>query len=97
MRPARPRAFAGARVAHPPADVGAACDIVGACGQAAQTEAVLFGEQRARHDSGRITFVLCPTVDPNWSWRGTALERHGLHYIDARLRLRGQVPERQMT
>jgi len=52
---------------------------------AAQTEAVLFGEHGAaaamRPGS---TFVMCSTVDPNWS---VALEKRlndaGIHYIDA--------------
>lgn len=74
-------------VAHAnPADVAAACAVVvSVVVNAAQTEAVLFGEHGAaaamRPGS---TFVMCSTVDPNWS---VALEQRlndaGIHYIDA--------------
>jgi len=74
-------------VAHAdPAEVAAACTVVvSVVVNAAQTEAVLFGEHGAaaamRPGS---TFVMCSTVDPNWS---VALEKRlndaGIHYIDA--------------
>ena len=74
-------------VAHAnPAEVAAACAVVvSVVVNAAQTEAVLFGEHGAaaamRPGS---TFVMCSTVDPNWS---VALEKRlndaGIHYIDA--------------
>jgi 3-hydroxyisobutyrate dehydrogenase len=69
-----------------PAEVGAACEIVvSAVVDAAQTEAVLFGERgcAARLAPGSV-FVMCSTVDPNWS---IALEQRlagmGLFYLDA--------------
>jgi 3-hydroxyisobutyrate dehydrogenase len=69
-----------------PAEVGAACEIVvSAVVDAAQTEAVLFGERgcAARLAPGSV-FVMCSTVDPNWS---IALEQRlagmGLLYLDA--------------
>ncbi|MGJ7544949.1 L-threonate dehydrogenase [Variovorax sp. LT1R16] len=88
VRPGAAAAFAeGGGVAHAtPADVGAACDIVvSVVVNAAQTEAVLFGEHGAAATMrAGSTFVMCSTVDPNWS---VALEQRlnatGLHYIDA--------------
>jgi len=52
---------------------------------AAQTESVLFGENGAAAAMrAGSTFVMCSTVDPNWS---VALEARlnalGLHYVDA--------------
>lgn len=88
VRPGAAAAFAeGGGVAHAtPADVGAACDVVvSVVVNAAQTEAVLFGEHgAAAMMRAGSTFVMCSTVDPNWS---VALEQRlnatGLHYIDA--------------
>jgi len=88
VRPGAAAAFAeGGGVAHAtPADVGAACDVVvSVVVNAAQTEAVLFGEHGAAATMRTgSTFVMCSTVDPNWS---VALEQRlnatGLHYIDA--------------
>ncbi|MBB1604367.1 L-threonate dehydrogenase [Variovorax sp. UMC13] len=88
VRPGAAAAFAeGGGVAHAtPADVGAACDVVvSVVVNAAQTEAVLFGEHGAAATMrAGSTFVMCSTVDPNWS---AALEQRlnasGLHYIDA--------------
>jgi L-threonate 2-dehydrogenase len=88
VRPGAADAFtAQGGVAHAhPADVAAACRVVvSVVVNAAQTEAVLFGEHGAaaamRPGS---TFVMCSTVDPNWS---VALEKRlndaGIHYIDA--------------
>ena len=69
-----------------PAEVGARCDIVvGVVVNAAQTEAVLFGERgaAAAMKAGSV-FIMCSTVDPNWS---IALEGRlaalGLLYLDA--------------
>jgi 3-hydroxyisobutyrate dehydrogenase len=68
-----------------PAEVAASVDVlVSVVVNAAQTEAVLFGEQGAaaamRPGS---TFVMCSTVDPNWS---SALEARlaqlGVLYVD---------------
>lgn len=74
-------------VAHAnPAEVAAACAVVvSVVVNAAQTEAVLFGEHGAAAAmQPGSTFVMCSTVDPNWS---VALEKRlndaGIHYIDA--------------
>jgi len=52
---------------------------------AAQTEEVLFGPQgAAAHLAQGSVFVMCSTVDPNWSVALEArLEALGLHYVDA--------------
>jgi 3-hydroxyisobutyrate dehydrogenase len=69
-----------------PADVAAQCDvIVSVVVNAAQTEAVLFGEQGAAAAmQPGSAFVMCSTVDPSWS---VALEQRlaglGLLYLDA--------------
>ena len=68
------------------AELGAACDVViSVVVNAAQTEAVLFGEQGcASHMKPGSVFVMCSTVDPNWSVALEArLEGMGLRYIDA--------------
>jgi putative dehydrogenase len=69
-----------------PAELGAACEVVvSVVVNAAQTEAVLFGPGgcAAAMRPGSV-FVMCSTVDPNWSM---ALEKRlndlGLLYIDA--------------
>ncbi len=68
------------------AELGAACDVVvSVVVNAAQTEAALFGPGgcAAAMKPGSV-FVMCSTVDPNWSM---ALEKRlndwGLLYIDA--------------
>jgi L-threonate 2-dehydrogenase len=73
------------------AQLGAACDVViSVVVNAAQTEAVLFGADHAKEGGcaaamkpGSV-FVMCSTVDPNWS---IALEKRlaalGILYIDA--------------
>ena len=72
------------------AELGAACDVVvSVVVNAAQTEAVLFGPNgdgsgcAAAMKAGSV-FVMCSTVDPNWS---VAMEKRlgdlGLLYIDA--------------
>ena len=69
-----------------PADVAAQCDVmVSVVVNAAQTEAVLFGERGAAAAlAPGSVFVMCSTVDPNWS---VALEQRlaeiGLLYLDA--------------
>lgn len=69
-----------------PAALGAACDVViSVVVNAAQTEAVLFGEQgcAAAMKPGSV-FVMCSTVDPRWSAALEArLEALGLRYLDA--------------
>nr|WP_260602337.1 L-threonate dehydrogenase [Variovorax sp. MHTC-1] len=69
-----------------PAQIAAECElIVSVVVNAQQTEAVLFGEAGAASamKPGSV-FVMCSTVDPNWS---IALEERlgaaGIHYIDA--------------
>jgi L-threonate 2-dehydrogenase len=69
-----------------PADVAAHCDvIVSVVVNAMQTEAVLFGDNgcAAAMKPGAV-FVMCSTVDPNWSIALEArLEAMGLSYLDA--------------
>ncbi|EGJ11476.1 L-threonate dehydrogenase [Rubrivivax benzoatilyticus] len=88
VRPGVADAFAreGGVAGANPAALAAACDtLVSVVVNAAQTEAVLFGEGGAaaamRPGS---TFIMCSTVDPNWSIALEAkLEAAGIHYIDA--------------
>ena len=72
------------------AELGAACDVVvSVVVNAAQTEAVLFGDGDsaagcAAHMKPGSVFVMCSTVDPNWSIALEArLEGLGLRYLDA--------------
>ena len=72
------------------AELGAACDVViSVVVNAAQTEAVLFGSGAqdqgcAAHMKPGSVFVMCSTVDPNWSVALEArLQAMGLRYIDA--------------
>jgi L-threonate 2-dehydrogenase len=67
-------------------DLAAKCDVV-VCVvvNAAQTESVLFGDTGCAGSlkSGSV-FMMCSTVDPNWSVALEArLEAMGIHYIDA--------------
>ena len=72
------------------AELGEACDVVvSVVVNAAQTEAVLFGPNgdgtgcAAAMRAGSV-FVMCSTVDPNWSVALEArLEKLGLLYVDA--------------
>ncbi|MBK1687046.1 L-threonate dehydrogenase [Rubrivivax gelatinosus] len=88
VRPGVAEAFAreGGVAGANPAALAAACDtLVSVVVNAAQTEAVLFGEGGAaaamRPGS---SFIMCSTVDPNWSIALEAkLEAAGIHYIDA--------------
>ena len=87
-RPGAAAAFArnGGVACPTPADVAAACEVViSVVVNAQQTEAVLFGEggaATAMHAGG--VFVMCSTVDPNWSIALEArLEGLGIHYLDA--------------
>ena len=88
VRPGAAEAFAaeGGTACSTPAEVAKACEVViSVVVNAQQTESVLFGDGGAaaamRPGS---TFVMCSTVDPNWS---IALEQRlneaGIHYIDA--------------
>ncbi len=82
------QAFArdGGTACASPAELAAASDVVvSVVVNAAQTEAVLFGEQgcAAAMKRGSV-FVMCSTVDPNWSIALEArLAERGIHYIDA--------------
>jgi 3-hydroxyisobutyrate dehydrogenase len=92
VRPEAAQAFAagGGVACASLAALGAACDVViSVVVNAAQTEAVLFGTDGqdngcAAHMKPGSVFVMCSTVDPNWS---VALEARlggmGLRYIDA--------------
>jgi len=72
------------------AELVAACDVVvSVVVNAAQTEAVLFGPNSdgtgcaAAMRAGSV-FVMCSTVDPNWSVAlESRLEKLGIHYVDA--------------
>jgi L-threonate 2-dehydrogenase len=92
VRPGVAQAFAkdGSVACASLAELGAACDVVvSVVVNAAQTESVLFGPNNdgsgcaAAMKPGSV-FVMCSTVDPNWS---VALEKRlaglGLLYIDA--------------
>lgn len=73
-----------------PAELGAACEVVvSVVVNAAQTEAVLFGDGTGAEGAASTMkpgslFIMCSTVDPNWS---VALEQRlaerGLLYLDA--------------
>ena len=75
------------------AQLGAACEVVvSAVVNAAQTESVLFGDGSpagvaagcAAHMPPGSVFVMCSTVDPNWSAALEGrLEAQGLLYLDA--------------
>ena len=71
------------------ASLGAACDvIVSVVVNAAQTESVLFGDGItvgcAASMKPSSVFIMCSTVDPNWSVALEArLESLGLQYVDA--------------
>ena len=88
VRPEVGRAFAaeGGVACASPADVAAQCDVVvSVVVNAAQTEQVLFGPHgaAAAMQPGSL-FVMCSTVDPNWSMAlEERLEAKGLLYLDA--------------
>ena len=71
------------------ASLGAACDvIVSVVVNAAQTESVLFGDAVTPGCAASMkpssVFIMCSTVDPNWSVALEArLEALGLQYVDA--------------
>ncbi|MBL8361150.1 MAG: NAD(P)-dependent oxidoreductase [Rubrivivax sp.] len=76
----------GGTACDTPAEVARACEvIVSVVVNAAQTESVLFGEHgaAAAMRPGSV-FVMCSTVDPNWSMALEArLDGMGLCYLDA--------------
>ncbi len=88
VRPEAAAAFAkdGGKAWHSPAALAQVCDVVvSVVVNAAQTEAVLFGPEgcAAAMKPGSV-FVMCSTVEPNWS---VALEKRlaamDILYIDA--------------
>ena len=76
----------GGVVCTSPAQLAASCEvIVSVVVNAAQTESVLFGEDgcAAAMKAGSV-FVMCSTVDPNWSMTLEArLAAMGILYLDA--------------
>ena len=88
VRPESVQAFAaqGGVACVSPAELAAHCKvIVSVVVNAAQTEAVLFGDNgcAAAMAPGSV-FVMCSTVDPNWSIAMEArLARLGIFYVDA--------------
>jgi 3-hydroxyisobutyrate dehydrogenase len=87
-RPQAAAAFAagGGVACATPAEVAAACEVVvSVVVNAQQTESVLFGEggAAAAMKPGSV-FVMCSTVDPNWSIATEQrLNAMGIHYVDA--------------
>lgn len=87
VKPGAAEAFAkeGGSACANPAEVAAAAPVVvSVVVNAAQTEGVLFGDNGAAAAmKPGSTFIMCSTVDPNWS---IALEgklaAQGVHYID---------------
>jgi putative dehydrogenase len=87
-RPGIAEAFAaqGGVACPTPADVARQCAVViSVVVNAQQTEAVLYGENGAASAMAPgSVFVMCSTVDPNWSMAQEArLEAMQLHYLDA--------------
>jgi 3-hydroxyisobutyrate dehydrogenase len=79
----------GGQACPTPAEVARACQVlVSVVVNAAQTEAVLFGESgdggaAAAMQPGSV-FIMCSTVDPNWSMAlESRLAEAGILYIDA--------------
>lgn len=87
VRPGAAQAFAadGGVAMATPAELAAACPVlVSVVVNAAQTEAVLFGQHGAAAAMpAGSTFVMCSTVDPNWSVALEArLAEQGVLYVD---------------
>lgn len=88
VRPGTAEAFAaevGTAHASPASAAAAAQVLVSVVVDAAQTESVLFGEGGAAAVMlPGSTFIMCSTVEPNWSVVLEArLNAQGIHYIDA--------------
>ena len=88
LRPGVAEAFAadGGRACASPAELAAACTVVvSVVVNAAQTESLLFGDGGAAEAMAPgSVFVMCSTVDPNWSIALEArLAERGLLYLDA--------------
>jgi L-threonate 2-dehydrogenase len=76
----------GGVACHSTSDLAAKCDvIVSVVVNAAQTESVLFGDNGCVNSiKANSVFVMCSTVDPNWSVALEAkLNALNIHYIDA--------------
>jgi len=87
-RPGIADAFAadGGVACATPADLARHCEVViSVVVNAQQTESVLYGENGAASAMAPgSVFVMCSTVDPNWSMAQEArLEAMQLHYLDA--------------
>ena len=87
VRPGAADAFAqeGGVACASPAALAAACPVlVSVVVNAAQTESVLFGENGAAAAMpAGSTFIMCSTVDPNWSIALEArLAEQGVNYVD---------------
>ena len=79
-------AAAGGVACATPAEVAALCDVlISVVVNAAQTESVLFGDSGAAAALARgSVFVMCSTVDPNWSIAlESRLAQLGVLYLDA--------------
>ncbi|MDB5858535.1 MAG: 6-phosphogluconate dehydrogenase, NAD-binding [Ramlibacter sp.] len=88
VRPGAAAVFAaqGGVACATPAEVAAACPVViSVVVNAQQTEGVLYGEGGAAAAmKPGSTFIMCSTVDPNWSIALEArLNASGIHYVDA--------------
>lgn len=88
VRPEAAQEFAaeGGVACASPAEVAAQCEVVvSVVVNAAQTEAVLFGDGGAAAALRRgSVFVMCSTVDPNWSIAlESRLAEQGILYLDA--------------
>ena len=88
VRPEAAQAFAaeGGVACANPAEVAAQCEVVvSVVVNAVQTEAVLFGDGGAAAALRRgSVFVMCSTVDPNWSIAlESRLAEQGILYLDA--------------
>lgn len=88
LRPEAAQEFAaeGGVACASPAEVAAQCEVVvSVVVNAAQTEAVLFGDGGAAAALRRgSVFVMCSTVDPNWSIAlESRLAEQGILYLDA--------------
>ena len=79
-------ALGGGTACASPADLAPPCDaVISVVVNAAQTEEVLFGDSGcAAAMKPRSVFVMCSTVDPNWSIALEArLAKLGILYLDA--------------
>jgi len=88
VRPGAAQEFAaaGGVACATPAEVAALCDVlISVVVNAAQTESVLFGDSGAAAALARgSVFVMCSTVDPNWSIAlESRLAQLGVLYLDA--------------